>query len=62
MIRQLRGLTSKPINVNFFCHVPADVTSGQEQAWRDRLSHFLPRAWRRSAGIIVSHRSSGIWQ
>jgi nitronate monooxygenase len=39
-IRELRGLTSKPINVNFFCHVPADATSGQEQAWRDRLSHY----------------------
>jgi nitronate monooxygenase len=40
MIRQLRGLTSKPINVNFFCHVAADATSGQEQAWRDRLSPY----------------------
>ena len=39
-IRQLRGLTSKLINVNFFCHVPADATSGEEQGWRDRLSHY----------------------
>jgi nitronate monooxygenase len=39
-IRQLRGLTSKPINVNFFSHASADATSGQQQAWRDRLSPY----------------------
>lgn len=39
-IRQLRGLTSKPINVNFFSHASADATSGQQQVWRDRLSPY----------------------
>ena len=39
-IRQLRGLTSKPINVNFFSHALADATSGQQQVWRDRLSPY----------------------
>jgi len=39
-IRQLRALTSKPINANFFCHVPANVTTAHEQAWSVRLSHY----------------------
>ena len=36
-IRALRGLTDKPINVNFFCHVQAKTATGREEAWRDRL-------------------------
>jgi nitronate monooxygenase len=37
-IRALRGLTDKPINVNFFCHVQAKTaTADREEAWRDRL-------------------------
>jgi nitronate monooxygenase len=36
-IQELRGLTSKPINVNFFCHAQATADSDREQAWRDRL-------------------------
>ena len=36
-IRALRGLTDKPINVNFFCHVPAQTATDREEAWRDRL-------------------------
>ena len=39
-IQQLRALTNKPINVNFFCHVSAEVATAREQAWRDRLSQY----------------------
>jgi nitronate monooxygenase len=36
-IRALRELTDKPINVNFFCHVPAKTAPDREEAWKDRL-------------------------
>ena len=36
-IRALRGLTDKPINVNFFCHVQAKTATDREEAWRGRL-------------------------
>ena len=36
-IHALRGLTDKPINVNFFCHVQAKSAADREEAWRDRL-------------------------
>ena len=39
-IRTLRGLTSRPINVNFFCHVPAKAEACRELAWRDRLAPY----------------------
>jgi nitronate monooxygenase len=31
-IRALRGLTDKPINVNFFCHVQAKTATDREEA------------------------------
>jgi nitronate monooxygenase len=31
-IRALRGLTDKPINVNFFCHVQAKTATDHEEA------------------------------
>jgi nitronate monooxygenase len=36
-IHALRGLTDKPISVNFFCHVQATRATDREEAWRDRL-------------------------
>jgi nitronate monooxygenase len=45
-IEELRRLTSKPINVNFFCHAPARADAEREQAWHDRLSPY-----RRELGI-----------
>jgi nitronate monooxygenase len=36
-IRALRGLSDKPINVNFFCHVQAKTAIDREEAWRGRL-------------------------
>ena len=31
-IRQFRGLTSRPVNINFFCHVEAKADAGRERA------------------------------
>jgi nitronate monooxygenase len=39
-IQALRGLTGRPINVNFFCHVPAKADAARELAWHDRLSPY----------------------
>jgi len=48
----LRGLTDKPININFFCHVQAKTATDREEAWRRRLlliivSSALIRRFRR---------------
>ena len=39
-IQALRGLTGRPINVNFFCHMPAKADTARERAWHDRLSPY----------------------
>ncbi|HEX4172244.1 MAG TPA: nitronate monooxygenase family protein [Acetobacteraceae bacterium] len=39
-IQELRKLTSKPINANFFCHPPAKADAGREHAWHDRLAPY----------------------
>ena len=39
-IERLRALTSRPINVNFFCHSPAQADPVREDAWRDRLASY----------------------
>ncbi len=36
-IRELRGLTAKPFNVNVFCHRPACMDAARETAWLDYL-------------------------
>jgi nitronate monooxygenase len=45
-IQELRALTSKSINVNFFCHSPAKADAGREHAWHERLEPY-----RRELGI-----------
>ena len=45
-IQELRGRTSKPINVNFVCHARARVDARREHAWHERLSSY-----RRELGI-----------
>jgi nitronate monooxygenase len=40
-IQELRALTSKPINVNFFCHALAKSDPDREHAWRDRLLPYF---------------------
>ena len=39
-IMQLREVTDRPINANFFCHVRAKNDTHRDQAWRERLSRY----------------------
>jgi nitronate monooxygenase len=39
-VAELRRLTKKPINVNFFCHDPAKKDAVSESGWHDRLSRY----------------------
>jgi nitronate monooxygenase len=36
----IRSQTSKPYNVNFFCHAPPMADPRREKAWRERLAPF----------------------
>jgi nitronate monooxygenase len=36
----IRGKTSKPYNVNFFCHTPPTVSPEREAAWRAALAPY----------------------
>jgi nitronate monooxygenase len=37
---KIRARTSKPINLNFFCHAAARRDEAIEDAWRKRLAHY----------------------
>jgi nitronate monooxygenase len=37
---ELRQLTTKPINLNFFCHDPAKPDAARERAWHEKLSLY----------------------
>ncbi len=37
----IRAQTSKPFNVNFFCHVPPDASAPREAAWRAALAPYF---------------------
>src|SRR5262249_6341821 len=39
-IQELRRATTKPINVNFFCHAQASADAFRELAWRERLKPY----------------------
>ena len=39
-IDEFRRATDAPLNVNFFCHVPPEVSSAQLDAWSESLSQF----------------------
>jgi nitronate monooxygenase len=39
-IEQLRKVTDRPINANFFCHASAKNDAQLERAWRERLSRY----------------------
>jgi nitronate monooxygenase len=39
-VAELRRLTTKPINLNFFCHDPARADAAREHAWHDKLSLY----------------------
>jgi nitronate monooxygenase len=36
----IRRATSRPVNVNFFCHRPAEVDEAREGAWKQRLERY----------------------
>jgi nitronate monooxygenase len=36
-IQELRNLTSKPVNINFFCHAKAQANTDRERAWHHRM-------------------------
>ncbi len=39
-IAKIRSATSKPLNVNFFCHQPPELNNAREARWRDRLQPY----------------------
>ena len=39
-IELIRARTSKPYNVNFFCHVPPAPDAGRESRWREALAPY----------------------
>ena len=39
-IAAIKGQTSRPFNVNFFCHVPPPVDADREAAWRVALAPY----------------------
>jgi nitronate monooxygenase len=43
-IARLRSLTTQPINVNFFCHVPAQADSRRDDIWRSQLAPYYREA------------------
>ena len=54
-IREFRKRTSKPLNLNFFCHAQAKTDSEREQAWHDRLASYY-----REFGIDHEQRPSRV--
>jgi nitronate monooxygenase len=39
-LRAIRQQTSRPVNLNFFCHHPPEVDEARENAWRQRLKSY----------------------
>src|SRR5262249_58853337 len=37
---KFRARTDKPVNVNFFCHGPPELSNAREARWRDRLASY----------------------
>jgi nitronate monooxygenase len=37
---RIRAATSKPINLNFFCHTPPELNNAREARWRERLTPY----------------------
>jgi nitronate monooxygenase len=55
----VRQRTSRPINVNFFCHTAPKVDEQREQAWRDRLaSYYVELGLDPKAPVPASNRTA----
>lgn len=39
-MRAIRAATDKPVNLNFFCHLPPEVDVAREAAWRAHLAPY----------------------
>src|SRR3954451_16956433 len=39
-LEAIRSRTSRPYNVNFFCHTPPEFNAGREAAWRSVLAPY----------------------
>jgi nitronate monooxygenase len=39
-IEKFRGRIDRPVNCNFFCHVPPALNNAREHAWRERLAPY----------------------
>ena len=39
-VQKYRARTSKPLNLNFFCHTPPELSNAREAAWRERLAPY----------------------
>jgi len=39
-MENFRSRTTKPVNLNFFCHAAPDLNNAREAAWRDRLAPY----------------------
>src|SRR5215218_5286275 len=50
----IRAQTSRPFNVNFFCHIPPTVSAEREAGWRAALSPYF-----KELGIDPSSFSAG---
>jgi nitronate monooxygenase len=53
-LQALTRKTSKPFNLNFFCHTPPTVEAAREAAWREALKPFYS-----ALGIDPAHIASG---
>jgi len=54
----IRARTTKPFNVNFFCHAPADPDPEREAAWRAALAPYFAEYGIDAASISVGPRRS----
>jgi nitronate monooxygenase len=37
---KFRARSDKPVNLNFFCHTPPELSNAREARWRDRLAPY----------------------
>jgi nitronate monooxygenase len=39
-VAKYRARTARPLNLNFFCHTPPELSNARESAWRERLAPY----------------------
>ena len=61
-IAELRRLTGKPINVNFFCHDPAKADASPRARLAREAVALLSGAGRRSRHAAAARRSRAVWR